>query len=284
MYCPECGNRVNRSQKYCTICGTYLGRKKPVDVSEGRKNEYRDVVPLIFVVLVLFFIFIFITGRSDKTPVTENESIIESFYIENEGDTEYSVAYSNLKTSLNEGDIRKSQKYFEIFFESYKNLKDKAGEEHISIVVPPDRLRLLNKSIRHGNLSEAMEHLSMIGSTCGIKLCHEKGGSVMYEFASEYFFIKRAIENNNTEVALSEYNEFREKFFKMKQIMIEVMPEKTERTMKVEYIDTLKDRLESGDLEKSREALSVITSNMCSLDGCHSIILTAKIQNLKEVE
>jgi|Deesub1362B_J571_1020462.scaffolds.fasta_scaffold03243_3 hypothetical protein len=281
MYCPECGTDVKEEQKYCHVCGTYLKGEKVKRLGKGYQKEKKSYWMYIFGVGVILIIFIFLLlPPGEKKPQQEQPLSEKKF----EEAPDYTQAYHKLQLSLSSGNLEEARHNFELFIKAYHTLREEAGEDHINIIVPPYRLEKLNISLQAGDISTAEKELAKIGSTCGIELCHAKGGSVMYDFASEYYYIVRALERNNTQEALSRIPVFRRYFHEMKSVMLEIMPEKTEQTMKEKYIDELEKRLKEGDLEGSREALGSINRNMCSVDGCHSIILTAKLTTFKQEE
>ncbi len=282
MYCPECGVEVREDQNYCHVCGTHLRERKTPPVRYGAKSQH--VLPgragfLILLLLLGFLALLHIgekMGRKQPEEVEKGGTMTEAL--------DYTQAYHKLELAISSGNLEEARRSFELFTAAYAALSKRAGSEHINIIVPPRRLRMLNLSLREGNLTAAEKALSKIGSTCGIELCHARGGSVMYDFASEYYYISRALERNSTEEALSRIPAFRRHFYSMKEVMAEIMPEKTEQTMREEYILRLEDALRSGDLKTSKDAMEEIKRNMCSVDGCHSIILTAKLEKYEEVE
>jgi hypothetical protein len=270
MYCPECGTEVEEGQKYCHVCGTFLrgGAAEALRKSEPKRSYWGYV--FLAGVLVILLLLLFPVGETpEETPL--GQGMTEAL--------DYTQAYQKLQLALSSGNLEEARRTFELFAAAYTELRGRAGEEHINIIVPPARLQELNLSLMEGNLSAAEHALSKIGSTCGIELCHAKGGSVMYDFASEYYYITRAISRNSTEEALSRIPSFRGHFHRMREVMAEIMPEKAEQTMKEEYIDRLEEALKRGDLNASREAMREINSRMCSVDGCHSIIVTARLKH-----
>ncbi len=277
MYCPECGTEVKEEQKYCHVCGTYLKEVRAKKRNEEEKKSYWAYVFGAGVILIIIFIFFLLPPGEKKLQQAQpqpDERFKEA--------PDYTQAYHRLQLALSSGNLEEARHNFELFIKAYNALKEEAGEDHINIIVPPHRLEKLNTSLQAGDIPAAERELAKIGSTCGIELCHAKGGSVMYDFASEYYYIARALDRNSTEEALSRIPVFRRYFYEMKAVMSEIMPEKTEQTMKEKYIDELENRLKEGDLEGSREALGSINRKMCSVDGCHSIILTAKLTTFKE--
>ncbi|NOZ59818.1 MAG: hypothetical protein GXO66_09650 [Euryarchaeota archaeon] len=278
MYCPECGVEVREDQNYCHVCGTCI--RERLRALPPRQGERRNLSAyLIAGGVVLILALAVVLAPTPRAPQETAE--VEGEFQEA---LDYTQAYQKLQLALSSGSPEEARQAFELFAAAYAELRGRAGEEHIDIIVPPDRLQELNLSLREGNLSAAERALSKIGSTCGIELCHAKGGSVMYDFASEYYHIVRAIKRNSTEEALARLPAFRSHFHRMKEVMAEIMPEKTEQTMKEEYIDRLEEALRRGDLNASREAMHEINSRMCSVDGCHSIIVTARLEEHEEVE
>ena len=276
MYCPECGTEVKEEQRYCHVCGTYLKEVMVKKKHAERKKSHWAIISGAGVILIIFIFLLLPPGEKklQQAQPPPDERFKEA--------PDYTKAYHRLQLALSSRNLEEARRNFEIFMRAYSALKKEAGEDHINIIVPPRRLEKLNESLQAGDIPAAQRELAMIGSTCGIELCHAKGGSVMYDFASEYYYIVKALERNSTEEALSRIPAFRRYFYEMKAVMSEIMPEKAEQTMKEEYIDELEKRLKQGDLEASREALGAISSKMCSIDGCHSIILTAKLTGFKE--
>ncbi len=267
MYCPNCGAEVDREDKYCSVCGRYLSKRAKIEKKE--KDMKLIVVSVALALVIAVVIFLPEPEKYQNTVYKKQEKFSEI--------PEYNKAYKKLELALASGDVEMARRSFDAFYISYIEMRKKAGEEHIKIVVPPERLKALNESIAKGDLDSAKEQLSNIGNTCGVELCHSKSGSAMYDFATSYYAIKRALNKGDFQEAIKHLPEFRQDFYRMREQMLPVMPEITRKTMREEYINELEDNLKKKDISRINQTFEKITREMCSTTGCHSIITSAKL-------
>lgn len=144
MYCPNCGNEIKESQKFCTNCGTKVINNKDSFVDYLIKHK---VVIISAVSLFIIFIAIIVSSTLSATTAEKSDSSTNSAVLncknyeeldtDNKHDWEYYQNYiqctfdEKLKRLNKEHKITEQDKHFEnlefLFEHIYENSKKYGG-------------------------------------------------------------------------------------------------------------------------------------------------------------
>ncbi|MEG2311193.1 MAG: hypothetical protein RSB72_00635 [Bacilli bacterium] len=118
MYCPRCGDSIEKDEVYCNKCGNYLGQQQQNNFLPN--TQLRDKFKKIFFLVVfstvtLALIFVFIIGKAqDKSFISSNN-------------------YENFDETSKPASPTKKNKYSTVIItdNTYHNVKiDKIGDAH----------------------------------------------------------------------------------------------------------------------------------------------------------
>jgi hypothetical protein len=203
--------------------------------------------------------------QNTETPRLEKAKTIQS---------NFEDEYLLLNQAIMEEDLKAAKEHYDNLYGVYQEAKETASEGHMGFVVKEESLTVLKRQIEANDFRGANGTLSSIPKGCGVSVCHARSGGKMVDLEREYSIIKNSLDMGDMETAKEHYPAFERNFYESKEYVSGFLPKLSEERMKEEYVTELKDSLDSGDLNRSRDAIYVISNKTCSLSGCHKIFLT----------
>lgn len=134
MFCPNCGNKINNNEDFCSECGTSLN--KASTLPNGSKKNNKLILASIIVILLIVSGALLVNSffESDK----ESETEIETEYQENESNEEVSFedtssSYEKLSNAYKNSELTADEYIMQLAYLQYD--KSLLSEEYQSDIV-----------------------------------------------------------------------------------------------------------------------------------------------------
>ena len=72
MYCENCGKKLEKGEAFCGNCGTKVSNVKPKKTVNDLMKNYRNLVYLGIVVVIVVLAFVFFGGQSEEVKLVKS--------------------------------------------------------------------------------------------------------------------------------------------------------------------------------------------------------------------